>query len=528
MRMKVNTTHIEATIDEDFGTGARARRSDASPARWLVPGGLALVAACGSTTPSGGTPDAGSSGAGATLSFQPSNVSLAEIAAVTAQAQAENESGACSIQTDAASPAQDCFSSPIEAVTQPDGSTVNLVVVQSLAVQSTGVITVTGGVPLVLVSLSDATLFGAIVASSAGLSVGPGGAGPAASNANGMGGGGGAAGSGSADVGGSGGSYCGLGGLGGGQTAVGLAYGNAAVRPPLVGGSAGGGGTVGSGAGGGAIQITAADTLTLNSGGSITVGGQGGPISGLASDQNAGGGGSGGAILLEATAVTVAGTLAANGGGGGGDYSGNGGADATADATPAAGGTASGSGAAGGNGGAASTINGSPGQSVAMTNSGGGGGGTGRIRLNSAGGTATVSGILSPSAGHILHDAGRPADRCRRSSDHDRTGPLRCRRRVTSSSVTGRRIASLPQRTLLVAPGRLGRAGRRARPRATRSGRHGTTRPPARPGRRVAVAGDNQRPCRDDPELFGREVHVGRVAGEVRGEAPEPRDVSSP
>jgi hypothetical protein len=397
MRMKVNTTHIEATIDEDFGTGARARRSDASPARWLVPGGLALVAACGSTTPSGGTPDAGSSGAGATLSFQPSNVSLAEIAAVTAQAQAENESGACSIQTDAASPAQDCFSSPIEAVTQPDGSTVNLVVVQSLAVQSTGVITVTGGVPLVLVSLSDATLFGAIVASSAGLSVGPGGAGPAASNANGMGGGGGAAGSGSADVGGSGGSYCGLGGLGGGQTAVGSAYGNAAVRP-LVGGSAGGGGTVGSGAGGGAIQITAADTLTLNSGGSITVGGQGGPISGLASDQNAGGGGSGGAILLEATAVTVAGTLAANGGGGGGDYSGNGGADATADATPAAGGTASGSGAAGGNGGAASTINGSPGQSVAMTNSGGGGGGTGRIRLNSAGGTATVSGILSPSA----------------------------------------------------------------------------------------------------------------------------------
>jgi hypothetical protein len=333
----------------------------------------------------------------AAFPFQPSNVSLSEIAGVSRMARDENVSGSCSVSTDATAPEQDCFSSPIKPVTQPDGSTVNLIVVKSLAIQSTGAIGVTGGVPLVVVSLSNVTILGASIdAASAGLSTGPGGAGAAASNANGMGPGGGTAGSGSATVGGSGGSYCGIGGLGGGQTALGIAYGGADIRP-LVGGSAGGGGAVGSGAGGGAIQISAAGTMALSAGSTLTVGGQGGPIAGLAADQNAGGGGSGGSILLEATSVTVAGTLAANGGGGGGAYTGAGGADATPSATPAAGGTAGASGAAGGAGGAAATSNGLPGQSGVGKKSGGGGGGTGRIRINSMSGVATVTGVLSPS-----------------------------------------------------------------------------------------------------------------------------------
>jgi len=405
----MRTTQLEALGQSVCGPASRRHSFGAKFSYWLLMGGPALAVACG---PSGGTgpKDASSdvapgdasgsadaSDGGAPFPFQPSNISLAEIAQAVGKAKVENESGACSIATDASSPSQSCFSSPIKAVTQPDGSTVNLIVVKSLAVQSTGAITVTGGVPLIVVSLADVTLFGSVDAASVSLGVGPGGAGPAASNAAGMGGGGGAAGSGATKVGGSGGSYCGLGGNGGGQTTVGMAYGNVAIRP-LVGGSAGGGGAVGSGAGGGGLQITAAGTLTLNTSASITAGGQGGPIGGIATDQNAGGGGSGGSILLEATNVTLAGTMAANGGGGGGDYSGTGGADATPNATPAPGGAGGTSDAAGGAGGAASVINGSPGMTGASVNSGGGGGGTGRIRINSMSGSATVSGVLSPAA----------------------------------------------------------------------------------------------------------------------------------
>ncbi len=384
----MRTNQIAENIDTPCRARPDSRVAYARRARALAAGGLVLVTACGGT-------EAGATGA---FPFQPSNITLADISKVAAMAQDENESGACSIATDATAPETDCFASPIEPVTQPDGSTVNLIVVKSLAIQSTGAIAVTGGVPLVLVSLGDVTIFGASIdAASAGLSTGPGGGGGATGYANGMGPGGGTGGSASATVAGSGGSYCGVGGLGGGQTAPGTAYGSADIRP-LVGGSAGGGGAVGSGAGGGAIQISAAGAMALNAGTTLTVGGQGGPIGGLASDQNAGGGGSGGSILLEATSVTLAGTLAANGAGGGGDYTGKGGADATPSATPAAGGSGGANGAAGGAGGAAATSDGSPGQASAGINSGGGGGGTGRIRINSMSGAATVTGVLSPSA----------------------------------------------------------------------------------------------------------------------------------
>ncbi|HXX68790.1 MAG TPA: hypothetical protein VEK07_16500 [Polyangiaceae bacterium] len=334
------------------------------------------------------------------FTFAPSNVSLTTILDQQGMAADENLSSACSVDTDANSPGDDCFTSPIEAVTQEDGSTVNLVVVHSLTVQSNGSIVVTGGVPLVIASLTTITVLGGnlqVDSSSTSLMTGAGGAPGATTNAAGGGPGGGAAGSASALVGGSGGSYCGLGGLGGGGTSTGKEYGVQGIRP-LVGGSAGGGGAEGSGAGGGALQLVAGQSISLGAGSYINAGGQGGPIGGAPSaDENSGGGGSGGSILLEAPVVTVAGTLAANGGGGGGDYSGNGGQDGAASAIAAQGGAAGSSDGAGGNGSAGTTLAGSAGTAPAGLGGGGGGGGAGRIRINSNSSAATTVGsTVSP------------------------------------------------------------------------------------------------------------------------------------
>ena len=354
---------------------------------------VALAAGCGNT--SGTASDAGSDGAGSPIGFQPSNLSLSDIEASQAAAKAENVKAPCKVSTDAATPITDCFTSPIKSVKQPDGSTVNVVVVKSLTVEAGGAITVQGGVPFVLVSLADLVLSGTIDAHSSVLDQGAGGAPGATGVTKGGGAGGGAAGSASAAIGGSGGTYCGVGGQGGGQTTTASSVGNLDLRP-LVGGSAGGGGAEGSGAGGGGIQLVANGAITINAGSSISVGGEGGPFSGVASNQNAGGGGSGGSILLEATSITIAGALAANGGGGGGDYAAGAGADATPNATPAAGAKGGTSGGAGGAGGAGAVPAGSPGLPAAGLNSGGGGGGTGRIRMNSASGSATVTGTVSP------------------------------------------------------------------------------------------------------------------------------------
>jgi hypothetical protein len=374
--------------------------SSASQDGGLEDAPIAIEAASGDAAP-GDTALPDAEEAGAPLPFQPSNVTFASIDAQVAMAQAESVTTSCTVATTMSDPGGgDCFQSPIVAVTQPDGSSVNLVVVQSLTVAAGAVVRVTGEVPLVLVALGDITLSGTIDAHSALLNVGPGGGPPAASDAVGMGTGGGSAGSGADAIGGSGGSFCGLGGYGGGATAAAtpaMPYGNADDRP-LAGGSSGGGGDVGSGAGGGAVQIVSAGTITVATGGAINTGGEGGPIGGLAADQNAGGGGSGGAILLEATTVVVAGNLAANGGGGGGDYANPDGADATADATPAAGGAGGTDDAAGGDGSAGSTPSGGAGTAgTGGLNSGGGGGGAGRIRINTSTGTASITGVLSPS-----------------------------------------------------------------------------------------------------------------------------------
>jgi hypothetical protein len=353
--------------------------------------GVVLLSACGGSTPAvdAGT-DAGSD-AGSVLAFQPSNITLTAIGAAKPKAKVENIAGACSVGTDTTPGSQDCFSSPVVAVTQPDGSTVNLVVVQSLTLQANAVMRVTGTVPFVIVSLGDVTLSGTIDAHSQSLSYGAGGAVPSQSTALGSGPGGGLAGSGSAATAGGGASHCGVGGMGGGQTTAPAVYGSADVRP-LAGGSAGGGGAESGGAGGGAVQIVAGGALTLKAGSYISVGAMGGAFGGAGPCcENAAGGGSGGAILLEATTVTVDGILAANGGGGGGTA--NAGGDATPDATAAPGGTNG-----GGKGGAGATVAGAKGANGSANGpfAAGGGGGVGQIRINTQGGTAAVTGTVSP------------------------------------------------------------------------------------------------------------------------------------
>jgi hypothetical protein len=376
--------------------------SDASVADAAIAEGAAPIDATEDTGPVAdalpdGPSDATAGDGGFT--FQPSNVSLSDIATATASAQDESIQAPCSVVTDSVSPNQDCFASPLAVVLQEDGSKVNLVVVKSLTVTAAGSVRATGTVPLVIVSLSNVDVVGSIDGSSSGVDVGAGGASPANAYTTGGGAGGGAAASMSAVIGGGGGSYCGNGGAGGGTTAFSTTYGGLAGIRPLVGGSGGGGGVVGGGAGGGAIQISAAGTFTLASTGSISVGGQGGPAGGISADENAGGGGSGGSILLEATAVTIAGVLAANGGGGGGDYSGNGGADGVANDVAATGGAGGTSDAAGGNGAAAAASNGSPGQTGANVNAGGGGGAAGRIQINfssASGSMPEMAGVFSP------------------------------------------------------------------------------------------------------------------------------------
>jgi hypothetical protein len=126
-------------------------------------------------------------------------------------------------------------------------------------------------------------------------------------------------------------------------------------------------------------------------------GGQGGTLG-----QEASGGGSGGAILIESEVVTIAGTIAVNGGGGGsgagsGAGAGKNGDDGhDSDATPASGGVPSAT-DHGGNGAAGDTPDGDDGLS-STGESGAEGGGVGRVRINTASGLATVSGLVTPSA----------------------------------------------------------------------------------------------------------------------------------
>jgi hypothetical protein len=357
------------------------------------------------------TADGGADGATqATLPFQPSNVLLSSID-ITPAAAADVSTN-CKIITDGTT---DCFPNgyAVLDVTQSDSSKAHVIVVSSLTVEPSAKITVSGGLPLILISIGDIHFNGTMDANAGTSTPGPGGFTQETSNAAGGGPGGGGAGSDTAAA--TGGSYCGLGGAGavtsGTPATVPAAYGAVDLRP-LAGGSSGGNAAAGgAGAGGGGVQIVSGGAFTMAQGSYINVGGGGGNFGGAAT-QNAGGGGTGGSILIEAATVSLSGILAANGGGGGaGQTGGSAGGNATPNTTAAPGGTnAAAPQSAGGAGGAAAVIDGLGGGDLAGNTAGGGGGGAGRIRINTTAGTADFSTVtLSPSVG-ALDDGGTDVD----------------------------------------------------------------------------------------------------------------------
>jgi hypothetical protein len=310
--------------------------------------------------------------------FNPAGVDAGDAGANWVGAQDANITSACT----------NCL--PVTAVTiaMDSGIFADVYVLNSLIIGQTAALRLAGPNPVILAVLTTVEIQGQLLVNGSSSNPGPGGFGSGATAPN-PGPGAGQAPGGAADPNSSAGgaSYCGVGGTGGtpsGNAAMaGMTYGNATITP-LIGGSAGGSDDSLS-AGGGAIQIVAGQSITIYPYGAINAGGGGG----VNIDDYAGGG-SGGAILLEAPTVTINGNLGANGGGGMSVFAS--GADSTANATPAAGASPY-----GGAGSAGTTINGTAGTASTGANEvGAGGGGAGRIRINTASGSATITGIVSP------------------------------------------------------------------------------------------------------------------------------------
>ncbi len=193
--------------------------------------------------------------------------------------------------------------------------------------------------------------------------------------------------------------FCGKGGDAGSAIAKGgVTYGTASLVP-LLGGSSGGGPY--PGAGGAAVQLVAGRRIHVGAAGRVYVPGGGGH----SALNLGGGGGSGGAILLESKDIAIDGTLAANGGGGGSNNGGGDGEKGTATTTPAKGDVAGAEGAGGAGSGGTSVAGGNA--TGAADVAGNGGGGSGFIRLNTASGAATLTGVVSPSAGTTCMTQGK-------------------------------------------------------------------------------------------------------------------------
>jgi hypothetical protein len=350
-----------------------------------------------------------STGTGPTLGFTPSNVGTPQAQGVDTSHLPDVDIATtnCTVDTNMFSCAF-MPAVPTKSITQDtNGVTITVFYVHSFKVESSAVLAVTASTPIAIVSLTTIDIEGQILVDGA-----TGGGGGASSNTNGNGGpsntGGGQGGTSGSNAGG-GGSYCGVGSagaaMGGTAPAGGISWGTATLVPFAAGASGGGPqeelSCPTSGQGGGAIQLDAATSITIGAAASINAGGAGGSyVYGGGLSGNGAGGGSGGAILLEAPTVSVTGILAANGGGGGAGMAN--GTNATANVTPAPGGSSIG--AKGGSGSGGTTINGGPATTGNATGGdtnaeGGGGGGAGRIRINTKSGAATISGTLSPSTG---------------------------------------------------------------------------------------------------------------------------------
>lgn len=289
--------------------------------------------------------------------------------------------GGTGIDWSSASDTTDDLPGPVATISMNDANATkaDLYVVKSWVVNSTSTVTISGMRPAIVAVLTTVDIQGTVTVTAGGFQWGsaPGpGAGTPGPNASGGGGG----------------SYCGVGGMGALMTPPfpigGTTYGTPSLTP-LLGGSAGQGNCGHSGDGGGAVQIVAGGSISVRQYASINAGGFGGAC--------ATAGGSGGAILLEAPTVQIAGSIAANGGSGSTPIAA--GADATANAKPAIGGsTGDDAGLSrGGNGSAGMVINGGNGVYGSDGNSGGGGG-AGRIRINTKTGSSTIAttGIVSP------------------------------------------------------------------------------------------------------------------------------------
>lgn len=346
----------------------------------------------GPVTAEGATPDATSASDAPTeapfmpnpdagvLGFTPSNFNPSTVPVEDAGADWSNAPVASIMAS-----CTNCLPATASTIAMNDGTLADVYLLKSLLIVQTAGLRLAGPNPVILVVLDTVDIQGQLLVNGTNGVPGPGGFAGGASPGPGVGQPAFAVATPGSN--GGGGSYCGVGGAGGTLTPPGATggatYGSAAITP-LVGGSAGGVAEATT-AGGGAVQIVAGQSITIRSFGAINAGG-----SGTTNVNGSGGGASGGAILLEAPTVTIDGDLGANGGGG---MSGFGsGADATADATAAAGGSPY-----GGAGSAGTTINGAGGTSATgANNTGGGGGGAGRIRINTASGSAAITGIMSP------------------------------------------------------------------------------------------------------------------------------------
>lgn len=252
-----------------------------------------------------------------------------------------------------------------------------------------GLVTVTGSTPLLIVADKMMMIGSSIDASSASLTGDPSCAAVNGTGSIGAGGGGG------------GGGFGGTGGTGGpeaGSNAVagGAAAGSSSLVPLRLGcsgapggsPSAFGGGGGGGGNSGGALELAAGTSITFASGFTLFAGGGGGGpgVSGAcdsACSSGGGGGGAGGSVLLEAPMLYISGSVCAPGGGGGQGGVSNGNPPQPGSNGTCVGGPGGQGADAGGNGGDGGTAaDGAPG--VADDSGGGGGGGVGRIHFHAS------------------------------------------------------------------------------------------------------------------------------------------------
>ncbi len=290
----------------------------------------------------------------------------------------------------------------------PQDAGPSLCVLEAGTISISGVVSVHGPNPLVLIADQSIDIPGTIDASShLGGSTGPG----ARSTCTGNGGKSAAA----VPAGGGGGAGGSFGSAGGdGEAGAGGTLGGKALVPTPVtvvtggcrggtgGDGVGGGGEGAGGQGGGAVYLIAGGSISIP--GTVAASGAGGRFGGPGVDSGAGagGGGSGGFIGFDAPSIDITGFVHANGGGGGGgngdnpDGAGKSGKDPTVVLVAAAGGDG---GVGGGGHGGSGFAEGSPSHdgdpaSAELCGGGGGGGGGGIVRVFGA--SIAGAGQISP------------------------------------------------------------------------------------------------------------------------------------